>query len=226
MQVFVDECHRDLLAVDAAPLIKKLRLSQKLFATTGTALLKEQLLFLQRKFDGVAVRFQDMYVHNCDHNVHHISSTVAAHISTLLKVIKEECQRAPVIVILDASTRHQLLQRTQTAGKAAIVSLFGNDVSAVEERVKTSETIQNDFNKVNKDGVWNCYLINEQQGTGTDFLSHPDIERNGGVKVIVAVEPKSYAELCQFQRRTARLNNKGKVFYILNKNQTKFRGDT
>jgi hypothetical protein len=44
--------------------------------------------------------------------------------------------------------------------------------------------------------MWNCYLINEQQGSGTDFPSHPDIEMNGGVRVIISVEPTSYAELC------------------------------
>jgi hypothetical protein len=38
-------------------------------------------------------------------------------------------------------------------------------------------------------------LISKKQGTGTDFPTHPDIEINGGVKVIVVIEPESYSEL-------------------------------
>lgn len=40
-QVFIDECHRDVLVAGAAPLIEKLKLSERLFATTGTSLSKE-----------------------------------------------------------------------------------------------------------------------------------------------------------------------------------------
>jgi hypothetical protein len=35
--------------------------------------------------------------------------------------------------------------------------------------------------------MWNCFIINEKQGTGTDFPSHPDIEANGGIKVIITI---------------------------------------
>jgi hypothetical protein len=86
--VFSDECHRTLLVNDAAPLIQKLKLSQRLFATTGTSLTKEQLLFLQKKFNGTAVRFQDVYKHNCEHIVCNISLTPAAHINALIRLMK------------------------------------------------------------------------------------------------------------------------------------------
>ena len=47
---------------------------------------------------------------------------------------------------------------------------------------------------------------------------------NGGVRVVIAIQPSSYAELCQFQRRTARLNNKGIIFYAISRSQAKFAG--
>lgn len=163
-----------------------------------------------------------MYKHNCQHVVHGLCASSSAHINALVKLAKEECQKAPVVVIMNESLKNQLLEKTVTAGKAAIIPLFGANVSDVE----ASKMISNDFTKQNNAGVWNCYLIDEHQGTGTDFPSHPDIEMNGGVRVIIAVQPASYTELCQFQRRTARLNNKGKVFYVVDRSQTKFRGAT
>ena len=68
--------------------------------------------------------------------------------------------------------------------------MFKPELSPVE----ANETIIQDFNRRNDLNRWNCYLINEKQGTGTDFPTHPDIESNGGVKVIVTIEPASYNE--------------------------------
>jgi hypothetical protein len=63
--VFIDEFHRDLLADNAAPLISKMREAVQLVATTGTPLMPNQLLFLQRKFKGTALMFIDAYKYNC-----------------------------------------------------------------------------------------------------------------------------------------------------------------
>jgi hypothetical protein len=90
------------------------------------------------------------------------------------------------------------------------MSLFGEGVSAI----RANEIINSVFTK-QINGNWGCFLISEQQGTGTDFPTHPDIELHGGVKVIVTRPPSTYTELLQYQRRTARLNNKGAVFYIM-----------
>lgn len=69
--------------------------------------------------------------------------------------------------------------------------------------------ISSSFNKKNNEGSYDAYIINRQTGTGTDFPTHPVIEDNGGVRVIICLEPTSYGELCQFRRRTGRMSNKG-----------------
>lgn len=62
--------------------------------------------------------------------------------------------------------------------------------------------------------MYGTYITNRQGGTGTDFLSHKTIEDNGGVRVIICVVPDTWGELCQFKRRTARMSNKGVVFFV------------
>ena len=70
--LLIDECHRDLLVESAAELIKKIRGAAQLIATTGTPLTQNQLLFLQRKFNGTALLFKDPYKHNCIRDVNNI----------------------------------------------------------------------------------------------------------------------------------------------------------
>jgi hypothetical protein len=82
------------------------------------------------------------------------------------------------------------LKRFNSTKKCAVIDLFDPNITPIY----ANETITHIFNRRNDFGMWNCYLINEQQGTGTDFPTHPDIEANGGIKVIVTVEPNSHGE--------------------------------
>lgn len=113
-------------------MIKKLKLSKSLFAATGTSLTKQQLLFLQKKFNGTAVRFEDIYKHNCQHVVHTISANSTAHINTLIRILKEECRKAPVVVVLNKQLKDAILAKTTAKiGKSSIVPLFGSEISKV-----------------------------------------------------------------------------------------------
>lgn len=60
--------------------------------------------------------------------------------------------------------------------------------------VKANEIIMQIFNIKNDSNKWNCYIISDKQGTGTDFPTHPEIEKNGGIKVIITFQPYSYGE--------------------------------
>lgn len=73
--------------------------------------------------------------------------------------------------------------------RGPVTVLFGEECDEVAQNA-----ILNDrFNKKCEDGGYGCYITDQQGGTGTDFLSHPDIEDKGGVRVVVCVKPESYS---------------------------------
>jgi hypothetical protein len=60
------------------------------------------------------------------------------------------------------------------------------------------------------------FITNSEGGTGIDYPSTPAISKNGGVRVIICIEPASYGELEQFKKRTGRMESQGTVFFVLN----------
>lgn len=66
----------------------------------------------------------------------------ASHINNISKLVKQEVQAAPIIIILNEEIKVKLLAKFKS-NKCAIISLFGNDITDVE----ANHRIVNDFNK-------------------------------------------------------------------------------
>ncbi len=62
--------------------------------------------------------------------------------------------------------------------------------------VEVNAALASEFNRPRSDGMYGVFITNSEGGTGTDFLSSPRIEENGGVRVVICTKPKSYGELC------------------------------
>jgi hypothetical protein len=52
-------------------------------------------------------------------------------------------------------------------------------------------------------------------GTGTDFKTTSDIEKNGGLVLVFAIKPTSTSTFEQLNGRVGRIFNKGRRFYVI-----------
>lgn len=61
----------------------------------------------------------------------------------MIRILKDECRKAPVVVVLNEQLKDALLAKTTKVGKSSIVPLFGSEIS----KVQANERIMSDFIK-------------------------------------------------------------------------------
>ena len=64
-------------------------------------------------------------------------------------------------------------------------------------------------------GIYQCFVINADQGRGLDFPTNAEIEAHGGNYLIVGVLPKDYLQYDQFLGRVGRMNHKGRYSVVI-----------
>lgn len=86
-----------------------------------------------------------------------LCSTKIQHIAAIVKLMKKERTKAPVIIIVDEDIKKALLKVPEyKRGPTEI--LFGEGITDVEVNTKITQT----FNKKISESNWGCYLINRE----------------------------------------------------------------
>lgn len=68
-----------------------------------------------------------------------------------------------------------------SAKSNSFINLIGQAAEVV------NNTLLNIFNKANADGTFGTFIIDEELGTGTDFITNADIENRGGLVLVYGV---------------------------------------
>jgi hypothetical protein len=111
----------------------------------------------------------------------------------------------PSVFILNASTAKALITHAKSL---PFVNLIGKNSVAVNSNLEL-------FNKAKNDGTYNIFIINEEMGTGTNFLTNTTIETNGGLVLVIGIKPTNTGIFDQLNCRVGRIFNKGRRFYII-----------